>query len=89
MKDNASTHLVFSTKGFLTPAQVSEMFQVPIRTVHTLARRGKLPAIKVGRLWRFELKEIWKWVERNYQRTPDMFEIYKKAKEIIDSHRQL
>ena len=64
------------------------MLQVPLRTIHFLARQGKLPAVKVGRLWRFEVKEIWKWVECHYQRTPDMSEIQQKAKEIIDSHEQ-
>jgi excisionase family DNA binding protein len=81
--------MTFNAGEFFTPAQVGEMFQVPVRTIHTLAREGKLPAIKVGRLWRFELEEIWKWVESTYQRTPDMSEIQQKAKEIVDSYGQL
>jgi len=81
-----NTHTV---NGLLTPVQVAEVFQVPVRTIRGLARQRKLPAIKVGRLWRFELKEIWKWIESNYQTTPDISEIQQKAKEIVDRFEQL
>lgn len=71
---------------FLAPLEISEMFRVPIRTIHALAREGKIPPIKIDRLWRFEQKEVWKWVEGSYHRTPDMGEIHQKAKGILDSY---
>lgn len=68
---------------FLTPIEISEMFQVPIRTIHALARQGKIPGIKIGRLWRFRPEDIWRWIESGYQKTPDMDEIQRTASEII------
>lgn len=68
---------------FLTPLEISEMFQVPIRTIHALARQGKIPGIKIGKLWRFRQGDIWRWIESGYQKTPDMEEIQRTAREII------
>lgn len=86
MNTGIRSHLsILNGDGLLTPVQVAEMFQVPVRTVHALARKKKLPAIKVGRLWRFDLRELWKWIEGNCQRAIDISEIHQKAKEIVDS----
>jgi len=37
----------------ITGAEVAELFRVSRETVYRLAARGKLPAQKVGRVWRF------------------------------------
>ena len=35
---------------------------VSSRTVYTLARKGEIPAMRIGREWRFALKNLREWV---------------------------
>ena len=35
---------------------------VSTRTVYTLARQGEIPAMRIGREWRFALKNLREWV---------------------------
>lgn len=70
---------------FLTPGEISELFQIPVRSVHHLARVGKIPAMKVGRLWRFREHDINRWIESQYETNPDFPEIHRKAMEIVEA----
>ena len=40
-------------EGFLTTEEVLEYLQVNLRTVYRLIKAGKIPAVRVGRQWRF------------------------------------
>ena len=73
---------------FLTPVEVSESFQVPVRTIQTLARAKKIPALKVGRLWRFRLSDVQRWIESNYRGDANFPEAYRKALEITAGQRK-
>jgi excisionase family DNA binding protein len=68
----------------LTSQEVSELFKIPIVQVQKLARDGKIPAGKVGRLWRFREKDIWRWFESTYQGNPEMTEFFEKARQIVE-----
>jgi excisionase family DNA binding protein len=46
---------------FFTPRELSQRFKVSERQITHLARIGTLPAIKIGRLWRFPVKGIEGW----------------------------
>lgn len=46
------------TKAVLTAHQLAEHLQVSYATVTSMAKRGDIPALKVGRAWRFELEEV-------------------------------
>jgi excisionase family DNA binding protein len=35
---------------------------VSTRTIYTLARKGEIPAMRVGREWRFALRNLREWV---------------------------
>lgn len=70
---------------FLTAEEISELFKIPIRTIHHLARTGKIPAMKVGRLWRFREYDINRWIEIKLSKNPDFPEIHQKAREILDA----
>ena len=37
----------------MTARQVADLLRMPTSTVHELARRGVLPARRLGRTWRF------------------------------------
>jgi len=43
---------------FLTTEQVLEYLHVNLRTVYRLIKAGKLPAVRVGRQWRFRKSDI-------------------------------
>jgi excisionase family DNA binding protein len=46
----------------LTAREVGELLRIPVSTVYDLARRGILPAHRVGRAWRFLRQEIETWL---------------------------
>lgn len=50
-------------EGFLTTEEVLAYLQVNLRTVYRLIRAGKLPAVRVGRQWRFRKRDIDAWLE--------------------------
>ena len=50
------------TQPFLTPQDVSDMLQVSVYTVRRWINQGKLPAYKVGRLWRIKHGELHEWL---------------------------
>jgi excisionase family DNA binding protein len=37
----------------MTAREVAELLQMPVSTVYELARRGEIPARRLGRTWRF------------------------------------
>jgi excisionase family DNA binding protein len=37
----------------LTAREVAELLHMPVSTVYELARRGEIPARRLGRTWRF------------------------------------
>jgi excisionase family DNA binding protein len=48
---------------FLTTGEVLEYLQVNLRTVYRLIKAGKIPAVRVGRQWRFRKRDIDAWLE--------------------------
>jgi excisionase family DNA binding protein len=50
-------------KKLLTLQQVAQRLQISETTLYKLARKGKIPAIKVGNQWRFKKEDIDKWLE--------------------------
>jgi excisionase family DNA binding protein len=55
---------------FLTTEEVLEYLQVNLRTVYRLIKAGKIPAVRVGRQWRFRKRDIDAWLDS--QRTHQM-----------------
>jgi excisionase family DNA binding protein len=49
--------------SFLTTEEVLEYLQVNLRTVYRLIKAGKIPAVRVGRQWRFRRRDIDAWLE--------------------------
>lgn len=48
---------------FLTTDEVLEYLQVNLRTVYRLIKAGRLPAVRVGRQWRFRKSDIDLWLD--------------------------
>jgi excisionase family DNA binding protein len=52
-----------SDEIFLTTEEVLEYLQVNLRTVYRLIKAGKIPAVRVGRQWRFRKRDIDVWLD--------------------------
>lgn len=48
---------------FLTTEELLEYLQVNLRTVYRMIKAGRLPAVRVGRQWRFRKSDIEAWLE--------------------------
>jgi len=55
-------------EGFLTTEEVLDYLQVNLRTVYRLIKAGKIPAVRVGRQWRFRKHDIDAWLESQRSR---------------------
>ena len=50
-------------EAFLTTEEVLEYLQVNLRTVYRLIKSKSIPAVRVGRQWRFKKQDIDAWLE--------------------------
>jgi excisionase family DNA binding protein len=55
---NSVATLVPTSRGLtrdevMTATEVAELLHLPVSTVYYLARRGEIPACRLGRAWRF------------------------------------
>src|SRR5436189_1520144 len=64
-----SLHLP-SDEVFLTTEEVLEYLHVNLRTVYRLIKAGKIPAVRVGRQWRFRKRDIDAWLDNQRPRNP-------------------
>jgi excisionase family DNA binding protein len=47
----------------MTIEQAAEYLQLPKNTLAAWVREGLVPAVKIGRLWRFSRRQLLAWVE--------------------------
>jgi excisionase family DNA binding protein len=45
------------------PRELSKLTNIKVRTITRLASEGKIPAVKVGRQWRFIRSDVEKWLK--------------------------
>jgi excisionase family DNA binding protein len=43
---------------FLTLEEVAKLLKIAPATVYRMARNGKIPAVKIGRVWRFSSRKL-------------------------------
>lgn len=55
----------------MTVEEVAEYLRIRPTTVYEWAKSGKIPAVKMGRLWRFESEEIEAWVKTGINEQSD------------------
>ena len=54
-----------STESLLSVKEVAEFLKVNTTTVYAWAQGGRMPAIKLGRSWRFRRADLEHWLNRN------------------------
>jgi len=52
----------FGSKTFLATREVAELLQVTTRTIRLWAELSEIPAVRIGRQWRFRPLEISAWL---------------------------
>ena len=50
---------------WMTLEETAEYLQVSKDSIYRLAQNGKIPASKIGNLWRFKKEEIDVWMKKN------------------------
>ena len=53
-----------SQPSFMTTDEVLDFLRINPRTIYRLIHRGDLPAVRVGRQWRFRQSDVEAWLER-------------------------
>ncbi len=53
------------TESLMTLQQASEFLQIDPDTLRALTRRGRVPAMKIGRQWRFDSELLREWVREH------------------------
>jgi excisionase family DNA binding protein len=51
--------------AFLTTEEVMDFLRVNARTIYRLIQAGDLPAVRVGRQWRFRRRDLEGWLSRS------------------------
>jgi excisionase family DNA binding protein len=62
-EDRESTNSSISNGTLLTVDEVAKILRLKPETIRSMARRGDLPAIKLGRVWRFRSSSITQMLE--------------------------
>ena len=61
-----------SVKNVLTVAEVSHYLRVHTTTIYRLARKGDLPAFRLGDTWRFNIEDVDTWRLRRAAKRSDL-----------------
>ena len=56
--------------SFLTTEEVLTYLKVNPRTIYRLIRTGELPAVRIGRQWRFRRADLDLWLDRQRHSAP-------------------
>jgi len=59
------------TEPLWTVEEIAGYLRLEPETVRSMAREGKLPAAKVGKVWRFRHAQIKEWIQREIDRNAE------------------
>ncbi len=60
--DPLSIHAPQEWPAMLSIRQVADMLNVNYQTIHSLVLRGKLPGVRVAKIWRIAAEDVWPFV---------------------------
>jgi len=58
-----ATSKVSTAEALLDSQQAAQLLRIHPRTLQRLARQGELPALQIGRLWRYRASDLTAWVQ--------------------------
>ena len=71
----------------LTAREIQDLFQVDRSTVYRMAEDGRLPAIKIGKQWRFPAEQINNWFQAQMTTSTGLSD-WPFVQELPDNRRQ-
>lgn len=54
----------FRTDPLLDSVSASAILLIHPKTLQRIARSGQIPAVRIGKLWRFRRSDLEKWIEQ-------------------------
>jgi excisionase family DNA binding protein len=60
--------VIESSGGLLTPQQAADFLGIKLSTIYSMCMRRQIPFCKIGRLNRFRVSDLNKWVDEHIQR---------------------
>jgi len=67
LKQSREQRIAAMDKNILDVEGAAALLGVSTRTIYTLARKGEIPATRVGRAWRFARQNLIAWVANGSQ----------------------
>jgi excisionase family DNA binding protein len=67
LKPSRAERIEMMDEEILDVAGAARVLGVSTRTVYNLARKGEIPAMRIGREWRFARKNLVEWVINSSQ----------------------
>ena len=67
LKSTRADRIAAMDEEILDVEGAARVLGVSSRTVYNLARKGEIPAMRIGREWRFALKNLREWVANGSQ----------------------
>ncbi|MGE5443629.1 MAG: helix-turn-helix domain-containing protein [Ignavibacteriales bacterium] len=61
-------------REIMTVKELADYFQIDEHSVYRMARKGAIPAFKIGSQWRFKKSEIDKWIQSKHFETKNFEE---------------
>lgn len=71
-----------SQETLLNVREVANFLRVNISTVYSWAQNGELPAIKIGRSWRFRQSDLEMWLDENRQDREPNFQAFSDSDKV-------
>lgn len=65
LRDCTDDETMSSEETLMDIKQVAAYLQINEATAYSWAQRGKLPGIKLGRIWRFRREDVDSWLDQN------------------------
>lgn len=62
-----NTHMATGIEPLIDAAQAARILKLHPVTVREMAGEGKLPGLKIGKVWRFRLSSLDAWIDSQLQ----------------------
>lgn len=69
MDTERKTHGIIS--DIMTIRDVADYLRLSEATIYQMARAGRIPALRMGRIWRFKKENIDHWIENATEKSKD------------------
>jgi excisionase family DNA binding protein len=69
-RDRYLNGMLHGIEPLLTSKEASQVLRIHPKVLERMAKRGKIPALKVGKFWRYRASALDAWINSRLQPTP-------------------